>query len=267
VNPRGSVDRDVADAYSVTAASWRDGPARIYRRLADALVEGIPLPIAGADVVDIGAGTGVAGDAALAAGAGSAVAVDAAIGMLVIDAGRRSPAVAADATKLPFPDGTFDVALAAFCLNHLAEPSAGLREAARVVRSGGAVVASAYASDDDHPVKALAERALRDHGWAPAAWHDDVKRGRAPLLSTDDGCRAALGSAGLDGEVRNVRVAYPDLDTEDLVAWRLGMAQHAPFVAALDEATRRTIVDRLVAELGPRCPTLERSMMVVTARR
>ena len=41
---------------------------------------------------------------------------------------------------------TFDVTVAAFSLTHLVHPSTGLREAARVTRAGGAVIASAYAA-------------------------------------------------------------------------------------------------------------------------
>jgi SAM-dependent methyltransferase len=46
-----------------------------------------------------------------------------------------------DACALPFPDGTFDAAHCERVLMHLADPTAALREMARVVRPGGRVVA------------------------------------------------------------------------------------------------------------------------------
>jgi hypothetical protein len=61
-----------------------------------------------------------------------------------------------------------------------------------------------------------------------------------------------------------VRVPFPELRAEDLVAWRLGMAQHAPFVAGLSPADRDAVRDRAVALLGD-APPLVRSFLVITA--
>ena len=125
----------VREAYEAAARLWAEGPGPVYASLADALLAaagedlaGGARPggwtIAGRRVLDLGAGTGVAGRAALAAGARSVVCADSAPGMLRrCGAGLRP--VAADATALPFRDGCFDLALAAFCLGHLADPAAG----------------------------------------------------------------------------------------------------------------------------------------------
>jgi malonyl-CoA O-methyltransferase len=48
--------------------------------------------------------------------------------------------------QLPFDDDEFDLAIVALALCHLADPTAALRELARVVRRGGWVVVS-----DPHP--------------------------------------------------------------------------------------------------------------------
>ena len=48
--------------------------------------------------------------------------------------------VQAYAEHLPFADGSFDAAACIFTLNHCADPVAALRDMARVVRSGGAVL-------------------------------------------------------------------------------------------------------------------------------
>src|SRR5688572_13634498 len=48
--------------------------------------------------------------------------------------------VAADALALPFADDTFHFATVAFGIRNVADPAAGLREMARVVRPGGRVV-------------------------------------------------------------------------------------------------------------------------------
>lgn len=57
-------------------------------------------------------------------------------------------AVAGDATGLPFADGVFDAAVAVNVLDHLAEPVTALREAHRVLRTGGAAVAGAISRHD-----------------------------------------------------------------------------------------------------------------------
>ena len=177
-----AIDVAIAEAYSATGSSWRDGPAIIYDRLATELVAHSPVSLMEKAVVDIGAGTGAATYAALAAGARSVVAVDAAAGMLAVDADRRPPAIVADASNLPFGPASFDVALAAFSFNHLSDPATGFVEAARIVRAGGTVMASSYAADDQHPVKGAVEHVLRRRGWQPEAWHTEMYRDRAALL-------------------------------------------------------------------------------------
>lgn len=257
----------VTEAYSATGGAWQAGPGRVYDRLAEHLVAACPGGVAGHRVLDLGAGTGAASRAAGAAGAASVVASDLAVGMLLHDARSRPPAVVGDACRLPFPAGAFGAVVAAFCLNHLVDPSAGLVEAARVLTTGGGMVASAYAADDTHPVKAVTEAACAAAGWVPARWYGELRRDAMPGLATVDRAEAAARSAGLhDAVVSSVRVPFPDLTPVDLVHWRLGMAQVAPFVATLTPTARDALVADALDRLGPSPPALVRSMIVITAR-
>jgi SAM-dependent methyltransferase len=253
-----------AAAYSTTGGAWERGPARVYDALAEVLIGRSPVDLAGGRILDVGAGTGAAGRAAHAAGAAEVVAVDAAHGMLAHNAAARPAAVVGDALALPFAGSVFDVTVAAFSLNHLTSPAAGLREMARVTRRGGALLSATYAADDTHPVKDAVKEALSDRGWVPQAWYAELQADAIPLLATPEGCADAARAAGLDARVEAVRVSLPDLDAADLVAWRLGMAQHAPFVAGLSPQDRQELVEETIARLG-RAPTLVRSILVTSA--
>jgi len=64
---------------------------------------------------------------------------------LDLDPPAAAPGVArvrADAARLPFPQDSFDAVIANNSLEHFAEPAAALREAARVLKSGGALFVS-----------------------------------------------------------------------------------------------------------------------------
>jgi SAM-dependent methyltransferase len=52
----------------------------------------------------------------------------------------RVTQVAADLTRLPYPDNTFDAIVCGWVLEHLPDPRPGLRELARVLQSGGKVL-------------------------------------------------------------------------------------------------------------------------------
>jgi len=76
-----------------------------------------------------------------------------------------------NATRLPFPDATFDVALSLRCLHNIApkaRQAAACREIARVLKPGGRVVIG-----DDVPTHVYAQT-LREAGldvrWSRSAW-------------------------------------------------------------------------------------------------
>ena len=154
--------------------------------------------------------------------------------------------------------------MAAFSLNHVPDPVAALRECARVCRAGSPLVVSAYAADDGHRAKQAVADALAEHGFTPEPWAVSLYRDVMPMLADPDRCAAATRAAGLDATVRAVRVPFPGLGADDLVAWRLGMAQHAPFVAGLTPSDREALRRRAVELLGD-APALVRSILVIIA--
>ena len=256
----------VAAAYSATGDAWQRGPGRIYDRIAEVLVARSPTPFDGCEVLDVGAGTGAASRALRVAGAAAVVAVDAAFAMLAHEACGRPPAAVGDVLALPFAAMAFDAAVAAFSLNHLSDPAAGLREMARVTRRGGSLLAASYATDDAHPVKVAVEATLAARGWSPEPWYLELRQSASRLATVESGAAAAAG-AGLDARVEVVRVPFPELEPHDLVAWRLGLAQHAPFVARLAPDERAAVAADALARLSDGVPSLVRSILVVRAIR
>lgn len=258
-------DLAIAGAYSATGVAWQPGPGRIYDRLAEELVARCPVSLAGESVLDIGAGTGAATRAVRRRG-GDAVAVDIAVGMLKAGGDGHVPAVLGDALALPFGRGAFGASIAAFSLNHLLDPAAGLREAARVVRRGGAVVAGSYAADDTHPAKAVVDTAAAARGWTAPSWMAEVRRNAVPRLATVERATKAARDAGLEGAVvEQFAVPFPELDVADLVAWRLGMPHLASFLEQLAPADRAALEADAVECLSD-APVLVRSVIVLTSR-
>lgn len=252
---------DVRQAYDTAAQRWADGPAQVYAALARALLATAGLRLAGTRVLDLGAGTGVAGRAALASGARSVVSADLSLGMLRHCHGRTHPVVA-DATGLPFRDGSFDLVVAAFSLSHLDRIGAGLGEARRVA-SG--LAASSFAPGWTHPAKAAVDAALHRFGYQPPEWYAGFKAGTEPTVADPAALAELAAAAGFtDVQVHTTTVATGFSTPAQLAGWRLGMAHIAPFVCSLD-ATRRVAVQRAaesaVAGSGP----LVVSMVVLTA--
>ncbi|MBN1177895.1 MAG: methyltransferase domain-containing protein [Anaerolineae bacterium] len=107
-------------------------------------------------LLDVGCGTGVIARDVLQRWRGRVVGLDVDPEMLGV--ARRSAGqvawVQGDAHRLPFPDGSFDGVVCHYLLLWLSDPAQGVREMARVVRSGGAVLVCAepdYGGRIDHP--------------------------------------------------------------------------------------------------------------------
>ena len=93
-------------------------------------------------------------------------------------------ALSADATSLPFPDGSFDAVIAAEILEHIPDDAAAMAEIARVVRPGGTVAVTVPAW--------LPERIC----WALSAEYHNVPGGHVRIFTRGE-LTAKLTAAGL----------------------------------------------------------------------
>ena len=161
----------VADRYDEVAAPR-------FRAVARKMWALLPTP-AGARTLDIGTGTGIV---PLAAGEGAtpglAVAADRSARMLA-RAREGAPwlrVLACDAIALPFHDRVFAIVTAGFVLSHLREPDRALREAHRVLRTGGAIAVSSWAPVSD-PFSAVWSECLAEaitRAEAERAWSEVI---------------------------------------------------------------------------------------------
>jgi demethylmenaquinone methyltransferase / 2-methoxy-6-polyprenyl-1,4-benzoquinol methylase len=131
----------VARRYDLTNTVLSLGQDRYWRRATRSALGIGP----GDNVLDLAAGTAVS-TVELAASGAWCVACDFSVGMLSAGAAREVPKVAGDATRLPFPDETFDAVTISFGLRNVVDHEAGLREMARVTRPGGRLVVCEFAT-------------------------------------------------------------------------------------------------------------------------
>lgn len=239
--------RQVRRAFGRAAASSdaHDAlPREVEERLFDSLgyYDGKP-----ERVLDVGCGTG-RGAARLKRRWRDAdvIALDASLPMLRVArrrSGWRRPIqrVCADAVALPFPDRSFDVVHSNLCLPWCESPKAFLKEARRVLKPGGFIVASslgpdtltelreAWASaDPTHPhVAEFAD--MHDVGDATlAAGFKD------PVLDADRVTLAFADVRGLLADLKGLGMTFADRDRTR------GLAGRRRFEAMLDAyATQR----------------------------
>lgn len=198
---------DVAARYDLMNDVLSLGQDRRWRKL---VLQGLA-PQPGETILDIAAGTGTSSEPVEAAGA-HVVPADFSLGMLEEGKKRRSdlPFTAADATRLPFADESFDAVTMSFGLRNVVDHERALAEFARVTKPGGRLlvcefshptnaafrtvyveylmkafppVARAVSSNPDSyvylaesiqawPAQRELAQSIRDAGWNDVAWRD-----------------------------------------------------------------------------------------------
>jgi SAM-dependent methyltransferase len=112
-------------------------------------------------VLEVGGGEGELAERLIREVGVEFVGIDQSEGMVAEQRARGIDARVGDAQELPFADGEFDAALAAWMLYHVTDLDRGLAELARVLRPGGVLVAVTNAVEHLQELWDLAERASR----------------------------------------------------------------------------------------------------------
>jgi SAM-dependent methyltransferase len=200
---------------------------------------------AGTRVLDVACGTGALVGAAAARGA-DPVGVDVSPDMVAF-ARARYPSLrfeVADAEALPFEDGSFEVAVAAFLLHHVAEPERVVRELARVAPR---VALAQWDEARRNRLLGVLSDALETVGAEPAGPTGPSRE----QLARDDELERLLRAAGL-ADVRVETLAFEQRIADADALWHGvlgGSVNTAAVVRAQDDVTRSRIraeFDRLV---------------------
>ena len=221
------------DHYALSRPRWASGAELVYRPIAAALVATSPHPLTGRIVLDAGAGTGAA-STALRQRRARVLAMDLSLAMLSWHAPARPPCAVADIRALPLRAGAVHDSIAAFVLNHLTDPVAGLAELARVTRPGGAILAAVFGNHSQSAAREQIDAAALAAGWQVPAWYREMKTATVPILGTAPAMAAAARAAMLThvhAEERQIDVGITD--PAQLVRYRLGHPIFAPWLDAL----------------------------------
>jgi hypothetical protein len=128
------------------------------------------------------------------------------------------------------------------------------------------VVSSTYAAGHPHPAQEAVEATAARFGYERPRWYATFKREVEPATGSAALLLAAARYAGLlEPEVRLVDVDLGQLAPRELVAWRLGMASFAPFVASLSPAQRTDLWASAEQAVGDGMPPVVQPVLILRA--
>jgi ubiquinone/menaquinone biosynthesis C-methylase UbiE len=230
--------------FNVSETSYDNFMGRYSMRLGPGFADFAGVQ-AGQKVLDVGAGTGALTAELVRRGADAAAADPSPSFVEALE--RKLPDIdvrAAPAEHLPWPDESFDAALAQLVLTFMNDAPAGVAEMRRVVRPGGVVAACMW---DRHGMDMLAaihrtQRAVADTG---------TTEERTLYRSRDEieGLFAGAGFTDVQTELLEVEREYAGFD-ELWDALADGAGPAGAWVKALDDETRETAREELHRQVG-----------------
>ncbi|MGH8975860.1 MAG: class I SAM-dependent methyltransferase, partial [Acidimicrobiia bacterium] len=172
--------------------------------------------------------------------------------MLAWEAPARPPCAVADLRFLPFVAGSVDDAVAAFVLNHLLDPAAGIAELIRVTRPGGAILANVYSNASQSDARDRIDEVAADAGWQVPDWYLEMKSEAVPLLGTagdmeDVAVRAGLVDVVVDERPVDVGITEP----HQLVRYRFGQAHFAAWLDRIGPQQAAAVRERAADAIRP----------------
>jgi SAM-dependent methyltransferase len=257
----------VAALYDASAVAYARHWAPALHRHSRDLVVGLPAPPPGGrTVVDVAAGTGdlLADLRGVAGPRGSLVALDRSLGMLRrIDGG--TPRAQSDAARLPLRDRSVDVVVQAFVLFLLPDAAAAVREAARVLRPSGHLLAATWGEQHATRADEVVQAVLTEAG-AP---EPDLPARSDEVTDSPPAMARLLEGAGLEAASTRSRPLDAAFTAEGFAEMRTTCGVTGWRFAQLDPDARSAAVAELAARLAGlrRADLVDRSEVLLTTAR
>lgn len=233
-------------SFDVAAEAYDRFMGRYSRQLSPQLADLAGLT-GGQRVLDVGCGPGaLTAELVTRVGAAAVSAVDPSEPF--VDAARsRNPGVQvvrASADALPFPDRTFDAALAQLVVHFMPDPVAGLAEMARVTRRDGVVAACVWDHGGGHgPLRVF---------WEAARELDPEVEDESQLAGAREGhlaeLFAAAGLRAVEAATLSASLEHPTFD-EWWEPYTDGVGPAGSYLASLDPERRTVLRERCRAML------------------
>ena len=162
-------------------------------------------------VLEVGGGPGELSERLVRELGCEVVMVDVAPRMVELARARGVEAIVGDVQELPFPDGSFDCAVAAWMLFHVPDLERGLAELARVLRPGGRLVAVTNATHHLADLRAIAGNAAWERVFTRENGAEAIGRHFASVERRDaDGWVTIEDDAVVRGFVGSLCAEVPD---------------------------------------------------------
>jgi ubiquinone/menaquinone biosynthesis C-methylase UbiE len=196
------------------ASSYENSFAQATARYIEPLLQATEIS-PGQHVLDVACGPGHLGAAACAHGA-TAHGLDFSAEMVAIARSAHPEVVVTegDAEDLPYPDSTFHAVVSGFGIHHVPRPELALAECGRVLKPGGRIAFTVWATPEENTAWSLVFDAVARHGDRSA-----LKAPLAGAFNRVDQCVGVLEAAAfLDGSAQIVRSEWALRDGRALLA-------------------------------------------------
>jgi SAM-dependent methyltransferase len=237
----------VATNYSATADGYAEFWSPVIRPLGRRLLEALPWDRA-SRILDVGTGTGtLLSDILSFSPTARVIGIDRSFGMLALAraTGARLPLVTMDAKALGIRAGTFDIAVLAFVLFHVPDPSAALAEVKRTLRRRGTIGMTTWAEDPATPASQIWDEELSRCG----AWDPSPQPPNHELMNTPEKVGCLLKAAGFaPGRVWIERLEH-QWDLGPFMGFRTHFGATKRQLDTLDARTRETFLARIEARM------------------